>query len=192
MSRLKLRAADIGILFDVDSFCNRPLPPDNVPTVLPAAMKVPRYNVGINGQLAQTSVVFQAGRIAPYTKIGRETIYHLQIGVNDIAFGGVGSAIYANKVLMADAARAAGFTYVVSPTTPPFDTITGGQETQRDNLNAAMLADADNAFDLVIDLTGDSGMENPNGAYYADGVHWSAAGALAYVAIAQPQIEALL
>lgn len=180
------------MLFDGDSFCNRPVAPDNVPTILPNALGFPAANKGTN---TVTAALWKQGveaRIRDYAKTGVVTIYHLAIGVNDISAGANGTTVYANKVVMAQAATAAGFDYVVSHTTPPFSGITGGQTTQLAALNSAMLADDSNAFDLVVDLTGDSGMNNAGGAYYADGLHWSTAGAAAYVAIAQPLIEAML
>jgi hypothetical protein len=192
VTKVKIRTPDVAFVFDGDSFNNRPVVPDNVPTILPAELGFPAYNVGVNSQQAATWKYGVTQRVRQYVNTAPVTIYHLMIGVNDIGANLDGVDTYDHKVEMADAARALGFTYVVSMTTPPYTGTTAPQTTQRNALNAAMLADASNAFDLVVDLTGDSGMNNAAGAYYSDGLHWSATGAAAYVAIAAPLIEAML
>jgi hypothetical protein len=189
---VKVRGAPAAIMFDGDSFNNRPLVPDNVPTLLPAALKWPSVNKGQNSTLSQLWKTGTEARVSRYANMAEVTVYHLMIGVNDIDFGLPGATVYANKVEMADTARDAGFTFIVSMTTPPYSGISGGEETARDALNAAMLADAEDAFDLVVDLTGNANMENPAGSYYADGLHWSATGSAAYTAIAAPLIAAMV
>lgn len=77
-------------------------------------------------------------------------------------------------------------------TLTPSTEITGGEITQRTNFNNALIADADNAFDLVVDLTGNATFEDTGSAYYVDGTHFTDTGGQALAAIAQPQILALL
>lgn len=98
-------------------------------------------------------------------------------GTTDLTDGDSGATVCADMESYATAARALGFDYVVACTITPSIGFTGPQETQRLAANVAIRASA--GFDAVADLVADSRLATITGTYYADGIHWTAAGAAA-------------
>lgn len=97
----------------------------------------------------------------------------------------------------ADAGRAAGFDLVLATTIPPsselFYGIWGVDDDRRQEINALLVADADEAFDVVLDVE-DVASQPPvlGDEVFPDGVHLSILGRQAYSAVIRAGIEALL
>lgn len=102
-----------------------------------------------------------------------------------------GATLYANEVAYAQAARAAGFDYIIWTTIVPSTTYTVAQNTARLDHNTLLLADASAAFDAKVDLANVTGLNNASGTDYSDGLHWSNAGVDKVVTAMSPAVAAI-
>lgn len=115
-------------------------------------------------------------------KIARTTLTILVGGFSDVWLeNNAGTVVYADMGRYADAKRALGYTYVIGTTITPASDSVWFAQAQKDkwtDANVLILADANSKFDTVIDLAGTPGLDDPDDlTYYADGLHWTAAGA---------------
>jgi hypothetical protein len=104
-----------------------------------------------------------------------------------------GATIYADYWAYTDAARAAGFDYVIATTITPSTSFSGPVETQRLAANTAILADASNKFDAVCDFAADPRLDDPaDTTYYTTGLHFTNAGADVAAELMAPYLTAAL
>lgn len=187
------QAAKLYIIFDGQSMSLV----NNMPGhLMPSFPKVPWQNRSQGG----LSVTLLSGtvehRINPYANAGRTTALFLVCpGYGDIKNElDSGATLYSNQVAYATAARAAGYDYIVSSTLCPSTDFTAPMETARLAANIALMNDASNAFDYVVDLANTAGLnEDPSGsAYYQDTVHWSSLGASTAATAFAPTVQALV
>lgn len=203
MSSGHFRTSPYGIVFDGQSL--NLIPGSNTyPMQMMAELEFDGYplpwaNVARGGaswtELTNGTDLYPAAplRLYPRANIGLQTVLVLCGGTSDIfTEGDTGAEIYADMELYADNARGAGFDFVVAQTITPYNGISAGQETARDDANARILADAGNAFDDTVNLTTDPDMENPLSSYYVDGTHWTETGAGVAADLTRPVVAALL
>jgi len=140
-----------------------------------------RYRIRAVGGTHWDSTGFDLAGVAPiqvdpFAKAATSTTLIMCGGTTDIHNGDTAQQVYDDMVAYADARRAEGFGTIVNLTIPPNTANTGGQETVRQAANVLVLADAQDAFDIKVDLTGNANLEDEgNVTYYYDGVHWSEA-----------------
>jgi len=94
-------------------------------------------------------------------------------GTSDVGDGDSGSLIYSDQRAYAQAARAAGFDKIMTVTIIPYGGIAGSFETNRLAGNTQLKANADGAFDAVVDFAGDARLQDPTNLTYfqADQTH---------------------
>lgn len=100
-------------------------------------------------------------------------------GTTDYASGFPEASVLANMTTVAMDAKAAGdLVTVINTTTTPSVSISGGNETNRLEGNALLLAEAGGAaFDYVVDLAGDPDLDDHTDTnWYSDGTHPTDAG----------------
>jgi hypothetical protein len=187
------RPSPLFLMFDGQSLNNTPEIPDNYPYLLALALGATYENEAISaaswGQLRRSI----ARRTLPFSRAGVVTVYAMCGGTHDIWLGASGAEVYSRMVEVAEAATAAGYTYVIGTTITPSDTfLIDDREARRLAANAAILADADNAFSAVVDFADTPGLDDYESIYYADELHWSADGAALAAATAEPIIAALV
>lgn len=167
------------VVFDGNSINRFPAEPNTYPTQMLADTGWAGRNEGLSshpwGQLDDTFAM----RCAPHMKSGLVTVYAMVGGILDYQLGASGATVYTRSKAMATLARAAspGTVLVVASTTTPYDLLGGAEETARLAGNTTILADADNAFDDVVDLCASPMHDPTNTTYYSDGVHPTATGA---------------
>jgi hypothetical protein len=188
-----VRPSPLFLMFDGQSLNNTPDPPDNYPFILSAALGATYENKAISaaswGQLRRSA----ARRTMPYANAGVTTVYLQLGGTLDIMLAASGAETYNRMVEVAQAATTAGYDYVIGGTITPSDVmLVDDREARRLAANAALIADASNAFDAVIDFAGTAGLDDYASIYYSDALHWSADGAALAAATAEPIIAALL
>lgn len=138
------------------------------------------YKIVAEGGLSVTLLAgHAAARLHPYAHVGRKNVLILVApGYGDIKNElDLGLVLYNDQVSYANDARTAGFDFVISSTLTPSTDFNIAMDTQRIDANNRLVADASNAFDGVADLANVAGLNDINNAtYYADSVHWTAAG----------------
>lgn len=174
------------VVFDGQSLNLEPDAATCYPTVLMEEYVTPYAKPYANVALGATSwtnnYTSAPHRCFQYGKCSPVTILIMCGGTADLsAFGGeldTGAELYADMSAYADAARAAGFGYVINTTVQDFN---GGAtpETNRLDANTLIIADADDKFDYVVDFAGDPRLDDSNDTtyYHTDKVHPNAAGA---------------
>lgn len=193
MSRGQFRSAPYFVVFAGQSLNIMPGPALCYPTQLmgdyfPA---VPYANVAI-GSMSWTNLsVIQAANVNIHANGGLTTILIMCGGTADVFIeNDTGATLYAQEVAYANAARAAGFNHIIGTTITSTTAFSPGQNTERSNHNTLLLADASAAFDSVVDLAGDPRLDDPADAtYYADGTHWTSAGAQAAADLVFPALD---
>lgn len=175
----RLRAAPVFYMSDGNSIATFPNAADCYPTQLLASTGWTGLNKAVPstpwGQLDDTFPV----RCAPYMKAGLVPVYGMVGGIADVQLGASAAVIYTRVKAMATLARAAGgaSTLVIASTITPYDLLSAPLETVRLDANTLLLADADVAFDAVVDLCA-APMDDPtNTTYYSDGLHPTTVGA---------------
>ena len=118
------------------------------------------------------------------------------MGTTDIHNGDSAATVYADHVAYAEARRVAGFTNIICLTIPPNTVNTtgpGGMEEIRQAANVLLLANADGAFDTVVDLSVSFELEDETDIdYYYDGIHWTDASTTIVAQILLGEYEALV
>lgn len=138
---------------------------------------VPWKNVAIGGAAIVQLTRTVADRVDRWPALSAYTIYVLCEGTTEIGLAETGADFYTAIGAYADHARSVGYDYVIATTISPSTIFSGGVETERQNANTLLLADASGKFDDVVDVT-TGVMADPNDTtYYVDGTHFTAAGA---------------
>lgn len=156
---------------------------------------VPAYTwlLGQNG-LTMATIAADTGKLMPSSifQAGYSRCeLHLAAGSNDIAAGTAATAIYANHTSYIAAAKTAGHRVAVGAVIPRGG-LTGPQETQRQALNALILANSAGA-DAVIDYASIPTLQNTaDTAKFTDTIHPTASGHADMAALASPVINSLL
>jgi hypothetical protein len=114
-------------------------------------------------------------RLFPYADMAPFTVLVMCGGTRDILEHDSGATVYADMESYADAARAAGFDYVIGTTITDSAIFGAAMDAARADANTAILADAGDAFDAVVDFGGNASL-NAN-ILANDGTHPDEAGA---------------
>lgn len=173
-----LRAATFHVVFDGQSLNQFPASPNTYPEQLMASYPtVPYENVAVDGLSWTTLATTVTTRLNLHAKAGLTSILIMCGGTTDIATeGDTAQATYDQMVTYANNARTAGFDKVIATTITDGFVFDAGEQTIRAAFNVLLLADASDAFDGVADL--DAAMPSRlDTTYYADGLHWTTAGA---------------
>lgn len=193
---MTFKAEPYYILFEGQSLLREPSDPvgHTVPEVLMTRFpttgwaNVSRSGVGFTGLVADYTQ-----RVEPYTSLSPQSVAVLLGGTTDIFWeNDLGTKIYDDIGVEADLLHASGITYVLVCTITPFSGEFGGMELHRTDANTAILADAGNKFDSVVDIASISGLDNPASGDYSDGLHLSDAGVLKVCNALEPAIITLL
>lgn len=138
-------------------------------------------------------VVPAAQRLFPHLHQGLTTFLILCGGTSDVLENDSGAQIYADMETYVNAAKAvnAGLV-VVAQTITPCTIFTGPQNTALANANTAILADANGVFDATVNVALDPLDDAADTTYYADGTHWTAAGAAIAAERTLTAVESLL
>jgi hypothetical protein len=185
VTRASVRAPGgaLRVVFDGDSIANYPttptagtrrMPRENFPHKVMTGLGVPAANICIDGQSWDAATT--GGLLGPQLNRATTTGLFMVGGHNEVEMLATAADVYAEWVAYADAARAAGADWIVAGTCLPAFNFDGTEETLRVNSNALLVADADLAFDAVVDLAAVSGLDNFLSANYLDAVHLSDAG----------------
>lgn len=156
-----------------------------------------KYNVAAGGERVIGNMVGQ-GATQVDTKYDASKAVNIALlwgGINDVKAGGgatyTATDIYNGQGTWGLARKAVGF-YTVCLTVTICAT-SEGNETKRQDLNALRLANADGAFDLVIDLEGLPGDPHDGLYFAADHLHLTTnPGQSSRLAYIQPFIEAIV
>lgn len=132
-----------------------------------------------------------ATRTHPLAKAARQACLVMCGGQSDIWANDTAAQVYADEVAYANAARSAGFDWIIGTTITANQFNTGAQNTERLAHNVLLLADASNAFDDVVDLAANANLED-YGTYTFDGVHWSGAATTIVASLLDPYLDAVL
>lgn len=138
------------------------------------------FRVGIQGTTFATRATTATTRVDPLlAPTDRRVVLISDGGTSDLLADLTSSQIITAMDSYHDARRTAGADYIAIPTVAPASTLTAGQETQRQALNAALIANPSAAgADEVVDLTGIAALQNPaDTTYYYDGLHYTAVAA---------------
>jgi hypothetical protein len=187
------KVAPIYFVFDGQSLNLEPDAATCYPTVLMAGHPtIPYANRAIGASSWTRQAVTAPHRTFQLAKTAPITVLLMCGGTADLSiFGGEndsGAQVYADMSAYADAARAAGFAYVIGSTVQDFDG-SGANETNRLAANTAILNDANSKFDYVMDFAGDPRLDDSTDTtyYHVDAVHPNAAGAIAMADVAEVQ-----
>jgi hypothetical protein len=203
MSKALCRVPPVFVLFDGNSINNYPGNSQTSATAYPAqfldSVSYKGKNVAVSGSgWASLDAVNNGNgnppfsrRAAIYGECGQTSVYLMVGGIQDYQFGSTAAQAYDLHVVQAGLARAAGFDIVIDSTCTPASSVVGAIETERVAGNVLILADADTAFDAVVDL--DDLLPNPaDTTYYSDGLHPTEAGALVIANAMKAALVALL
>lgn len=137
----------------------------------------------------------QAGQFQA-SQAGLTTMFLMVGGTTDYALGRSGANTVASQELIADNARTAGFDYVITTTTTPSTSITGGNETKRVAGNLILTTGAlypTGSFDAVVDLAGHASLDDAtDAAWYIDGTHPTIPGAALIADLMEAAVLSLL
>ena len=132
-----------------------------------------------------------ATRTHPLAKAATQSVLVMCGGQSDLWADDTAATLYADGVTYANAARAAGFDWIIGTTITANSVNTAGQNTERQAHNVLLLADASNAFDDVVDLAANANLEDYN-TYTSDGVHWTGAATTIVASLLDPYLDAVL
>lgn len=190
------RSLPVSITCDGQSLNDNPaLPGTGYAFELQTQLDMPVQHAYIGGMDWVNLKPSQYSRVFPYANVARRSIYHMMGGTTGLTIGLSGATMYTNTQLQAQAARDAGYDFVVVVTCSSGVGITGaGFEANRLAYNAALIADSLNKFDLTIDICPTPGVNlalhsTPS---FQDGTHWSVLGQQQALAIAVPQLRAFV
>jgi hypothetical protein len=131
-------------------------------------------------------------RVDPLARAAALTVLSMNGGSNDVLAGEAGARSYAVQQEYCRAAKAAGFAHVVTFTLLPSTHMTPAMDAERRSLNDLVLANEDDLFDGVVDLTGHVALSDPSGPLYHDGLHLLPKGHTAVADVARPVFLGLL
>lgn len=197
MTRARVRDPDTPwrVLFCGQSMNWLPAPPDNYPTRLMSGRSIPWVNlagIGIGWDDLDDPADFDEVE-AQTSRHGGQNIAIMCGGTSDIVNGFTGQQVYDLESAYATSIRALGVDHVIAVTMPDAEQFTAGQRTERGNHNTLLLADADEAFDAVVDI----GIDDWDGTPLLDQtedpvLHLTAAGAQHFADLVTPALDSLL
>ena len=178
----KFRASPYLVVFDGQSLnlLPGPLSGGYPATTMASFPGVPYVNVAIGSTSWTDLYTTRVARLHPHANGGLITILCMCGGTSDIVAGDDGGTVYADEVSYGNAARTAGFNYVIATTLTGWTGISAANETERDWLNAYLVSDPSDAFDYTVDHAAHTSLDDPptdTGFYDDIGLHWNAAGA---------------
>lgn len=188
----RTRTADLAVILSGQSLCgyvDDPLIPELEEAL---GFPVPVYRGWKDGYAwAQVSALAQTWT-DDYATAAR-TVGVVQIGgTTDYSFNQTGPATYNAEVNHSTIVRGFGVDWVIGTTTTPSTTFTGPQNTNRQNGNALVLADASDAFAGTVDLAGDPRLDDAaDTTYYLDGTHPTTLGAQVMAELIAPVVAAV-
>jgi hypothetical protein len=181
---------DAVVVFDGQSLNRIPVP--DYPALAMAGIRGARAeNIAVNGESwtvlakdVQTRRDPLADGYAVLVMVG---------GTSDVTSGDDGPTMYGDMASYAESARDAGFDYIIAATIQPSTGATPAEDAARAEANRLLLADAEDAFDEVVDLAGTPGLDDPRGPAYYDGIgHPSPRGAQLMADAIRPAIKQAL
>lgn len=174
MSQSQVRHGDYACVFDGQSLVVWPSAyhVNSFPMRMMEGRKAAYHIVGIGGYAWTQLDNDFSSRVAPYAKLAPVSFYIMVGATTQIDLGQAGGAVYNTEKAISDLAYAAGYTYVIGSTTTPSTSFSAADNIELGILNAAVRADASNAFDAVADLAADPRLDDPTDTtYYGDGTH---------------------
>lgn len=177
------RAAECAIVFAGQSLNSLPAAyPGQLLTTLAATYGITptRLNIweaGV-GWVPQSSG-FRLARLDPTLRTAEINVLSMVGGTQDYINGVTGAACYAAQVTYSARAKVINpAAIVLGTTTHPSGSITAGNETERQDGNSRVMADASNAFDYSVDVAADPRLDDPTDLTYynADQIHLTNAG----------------
>jgi hypothetical protein len=178
------------VVFDGQSLNNSPSA-TSFPAQLMSGRTVPWSNVAINGTAVDALATTAPARRDPVLQHTATSVLVFVGGQSDLVLNDSAATLLADLESYATASRAAGADKIIMSTIPPSTGYTAPQEAVRVAVNPLILASS--AFDAVIDLaTATNLTDASNITYYADGLHWTTAGALAAATAAAPVLTSVL
>lgn len=149
--------------------------------------------VAISGTSWTVLATTAATRLHPLGPLATTSVLVMNGGTSDLTEDDSGATIMADAVSYADAARTAGFDYVIVTTIPPAVHLTGARETARDDFNTLVVADAGGDFDAVVDFRGTVLNDYSDADYYIfDQIHWGVGGAKVAADLVAAAIDSVL
>lgn len=207
MTKARLRvAAPIRIVFDGQSMNNVPAVPNNMPTYLMNGRKIPWSNVAISGYGWQDLTPTAATRLFPQArnKMGCIDILIMCGGQGDILNQTPngqqsGATTYTRAIAYANAARGAGFHYILTTTMPAIgpDVLGTGRPNATEqqaiqDYNDLTIANS-GGFDAVADISIAPLNNATNSTYFdIDRTHFKVDGAKVAAALIAPTLNSLL
>lgn len=186
------------VVFIGQSWLNSPSPytggPESIPAVSMSGRGIPWENLAINGVgwAAWLAALMQDvyDQVVPTTANNVLVMY--DSGQSSAWSGATAATIYAEQVDIAEAAKnIGGYTHVIGSTLTGNAANTSPQNTKRLDLNTLMLANADGAFDAVVDVNVGPVADWTDPTYYFED-HPNAAGCAALAALLIPTLDAIL
>lgn len=156
---------------------------------------IPWRNVPIAGTSWTVLGNTVASRTHPYATKARWAILCMCGGTSDLQApeSNDGPTLYADMASYANGCRTAGYDYIIGTTVTPSTQFLASEETARVAANTAIKGNSGAPFDAVVDFAGDSRLANPaDTTYYADGLHWTAAGAQVAADLMSPALATAL
>lgn len=138
------------------------------------------FRVGIQGTTFATRATTATTRVDPLlAATDRRVVLVSDGGTSDLLADLTSTQVLAAMDSYHDARRTAGADLIAIPTVVKASTMTAGQDTQRQALNTALLADPTAAgADLVVDIAGLPDLADPTDTdWFYDGLHYTAAAA---------------
>lgn len=203
VTKVRLSGDPLFVAFDGDSMANYPVTPtvgtrrmprENYPHKIMTGLGIPAANVCIDGASWATRTTTAATSLFPQFSKATTAGLFMMGGHNEVEFLATAQDVYDEWVTYADNARAAGADWIVALTCLPAFNFDGTEETLRVDSNALIMADADTAFDVKIDIAAVPGLDNFLSANYLDAVHLDEPGTdlLAETVLANSGVQTLL
>lgn len=173
-----------------------PASPNTVPQVAMAGRGVPSSNKAIDGFSWTALRVRRTERLVPEVAKAVETHLVMVGGESDVIGGDTGAQAYADALEHAQWAKgAAGFASVTATTmlgasSAWFD---AGMDAERQDYNARLIANAEGAFDHVVDVDV-APLVYADGSIYYDGggIHLNATGSPVFAGLLDSTLDGLL
>lgn len=201
MAEVGARAAYYGVVFDGDSLNTDPFGgtsyPDRVMSTRSGVYYTAARGAWTWSQLYLGNPTGQlpfAKRVIPYCNLAEFVVYIQVGGINGYALGQSGASVYGSEKSAAlDVVAANAGAYIIGTTTLPSTAVTGGNETKRTDGNTLVVANADGAFDAVVNLAANTDLDDPADTnWYVDGTHPTAAGLAVMASLVGTALDAAL
>ena len=190
MTSLAYKAAATLVIFDGQSLNNNPYGAASTawPYKLMDGTGVPYGEVWVGGEPFSVLAATETDRLSKYANAATLVCLSMMGDTTSIALGAAATTVYSTRQTYAADARTLGCNKVIGFTLQPSSDFSAAEETQRQSLNALIIANSGGSFDAVVDLTTDSRLEsNPaDTTYYIDGTHMTPAAHTIVADLARP------